>query len=110
MGRKRGKIPGFGHFRVTETPKHLVMKFEKKNPQHAANVDGNSNGEREVVLQHRKHQLSLQWLDGLAFMFEYGMGAQVRTNKKKALQHYTVALPASPLRFIILLYFSSLGT
>ena len=40
MGRKRGKIPGFGHFRVTETPKHLVMKFEKKNPQHAANVDG----------------------------------------------------------------------
>ena len=25
-------------------------------------------------------------------MFEYGMGAQVRTNKKKALQHFTVAL------------------
>ena len=46
----------------------------------------------------------------MACMFEYGMADQVRTNKKKALQHYTVALPASPLRFIILLYFSSLGT
>jgi hypothetical protein len=30
-------------------------------------------------------------------MFEYGMGAQVRTNKKKALQHFTVALPGAGL-------------
>ena len=46
----------------------------------------------------------------MAFMFEYGMGAQVRTNKKKALQLFTVALPASSPRFLILLYFSSLGS
>jgi hypothetical protein len=43
----------------------------------------------------------------MAYNFEYGMVAQVRTSKKKALQHYTVALPASFSRFIILLYFSS---
>jgi hypothetical protein len=46
----------------------------------------------------------------MACMFEYGMGVQVRTNKKKALQHFTVALPASSPRFIILLYFSLLGS
>ncbi len=46
----------------------------------------------------------------MAYMFEYGMGVHVRTNKKKALQHFTVVLPATSPRFIILLYFSSLGS
>ena len=47
----------------------------------------------------------------MACIFEYGilgMSVEVRTNKKKALQHFTVALPASSPRFIIILYFSLL--
>jgi hypothetical protein len=50
----------------------------------------------------------------IACMLEYGMFAQFRTNKKKALQHYMVAykmrFAALSLVLYILLYFCLLGS
>ena len=99
-------------FRLTGNRGALAQLLHD-GPDHGCDVFYSMHSDKELALTLARDSSvagSAYGHTAMACMFEHGMRDQVRTNKKKALQHFTVLLPATSPRFIIILYFSSLGS